>query len=148
MILVLLYKFSESQDSIIGYRLCEKLVEEGFDLLVTSTSKNEEKQAEVEAARCMTETLTGNVRIIEVEPKVLDAPTPERIFNFQRTHFPQPATPDAIEAVTDTLPGTAQTAVELKKMYNLLLVLVPVTKVSTTEESLKAEEIRLVSFAD
>ena len=128
--------------------MCEKLVEEGFDLLVTSTSKNEEKQAEVEAARRMTETLTGNVRFIEVEPKALDAPTPERIFNFQRTHFPQPATPDAIEAVIGILPGTAQTAVELKKMYNLLLALVPVTKVSTTEESLKAEVIRLVSFAD
>ena len=50
MILVLLHKFSETQDSIIGYRLCEKLVEEGFDLLVTSTSKNQEKQAELEAA--------------------------------------------------------------------------------------------------
>ena len=148
MFLVLLHNFSESQDSVIGYRLCEKLVEEGFDLLVTSTSRDEEKQAEIEVARRMTETLTGSVRIIETEPDVLDAPTPERIFNFQRTHFPQPATPDAIEAVIGTLPGTVQSAVELKKMYNLLLVLVAVTKVSTTEESLKAEVIRLVSLAD
>ena len=133
---------------MIGYRLCEKLVKEGFDLLVTSTSTNEKKQAEIEAARRMTETFTGNVRIIETEPEVLDDPTPERILNFQRTHFPQPGTPDAIEAVIGTLPGTAQTAVELKKMYNLPLVLLAVTKVSTTEQSLKAEVIRLVSFAD
>ena len=148
MILVLLYKFSESQDSIIGYKLCEKLVEEGFDLLVTSTSRNEERQAETVAARRMTEKLAGSVRIIEVEPDILDAPTPEGIFNLHRTHFSRPAIPEAIEAVIGTLPGTAQTAVEVKKMYNFLLVLVAVTKVSTTKESLKAEVIKLVSFAD
>ena len=148
MILVLLYKVSESQDSIIGYRLCEKLVEEGFDLLVTSTSKNKEKQAEIEAARHMTETLTGSVRIIETEPDVLDTPTPERILNLHRTHFSRPAIPEAIEAVIGTLPGTVQTAVELKKMLNLPLVLLAATKVSTTRESLKTELLRLVSFAD
>ena len=148
MILVLLYKFSESHDSIIGYKVCEKLVEEGFDLLVTSTSKNEEKQTEIEAAMRMTETLTGSVRIIETESDVLDNPTPEKIFNFQRTHFPQPATPDTIEAVIGTLPGTAQTAVEVKKMLNLPLVFLTATKVSTTRESLEAELLRLMSFAD
>ena len=146
MILVLLYKFSGSQDSIIGYRLCEKLVEEGFDLLVTSTSRNEEKQAEIAAARRMTETLTGSVRIIETEPDVLDAPTQERIFNLHRT-----AIPDVIEAVIGTLPGTVQTAVELKKMLKMLnvpLILLAATKVATTRESLTAELLRWVSFAD
>ena len=136
MILVLLYKFSESQDSIIGYRLCEKLVEEGYDLLVTSTSRDEEKQAETESARYMSETLAGSVRIIEVEPEDLDAPTPE-IFNFQRTLFPQPATPDAIETVVGILPETAETAVELKKMLNVPLVLLAARKVSTTRQNLK-----------
>ena len=145
MILVLLYKFSEYQDSIIGYRLCEKLVEEGFNLWVTSTSSDEEKQAEIEAARRMTESLAGSVRIIEMKPEILDAP---RIFNLQRALFSEPAIPDDIETVIGILPETAETAVELKKMLNVPFVLLAARKVSTTRQNLKTDVIRLVHFAD
>ena len=148
MILVLLHKFSESQDSIIGYKLCEKLAEEGFDLLVTSTTKNVEQQAEVKAANCMTETLTGSVRITEVEPEVLETPTPERIYNLQRSHFSRPTDANAIEAIIGALPGTAQCAIELKNMMYCRVILLAQMKISTTKENFKAEVRRLASCAD
>ena len=148
MILVLLYKFSESQDSIIGYKLCEKLVEEGYDLLVTSVAKDKEKEAEIEAARRMTETLTGSVRIIEVEQELLDAPTPESFSNLQRTYYPEHLDPSAIEMILGTLPGTAQVAIELKNMFCCRLVLLAETKISTTKENLRAEVRRLASCSD
>ena len=139
MILVFLNKFSESQDSIIGYRLCEKLAEEGFDLLVTSTSKKKEKRSEIQAARRMTKTLTGSVRIVEVDREVLEAPTPERIIAFQGTLSSQLPDPSAVNVIFGTLPGTAQCAIELKNMIHCQLILLTQTKISTTKENLKAE---------
>ena len=38
MILVLLTRFSESEDSIFGYKLCQVLAEQGHELYVTSVS--------------------------------------------------------------------------------------------------------------
>ena len=40
MILVLLSSFSESLDSLHGFKLCQKLAEDGCDVLVTTTSQS------------------------------------------------------------------------------------------------------------
>ena len=66
MILVLLYRFCESLDSLIGYKLCQKLVHEGHHLCVTTTARSEEK-AEIRAAEHMSENANGLVRILEPE---------------------------------------------------------------------------------
>ena len=96
--------------------MCEKLVEEGLDLFVTSTSKKKEKRAEIQAARRMTRTFTGSVRIVAVEQEVLDSPTLEMVIAFQRTLTSQLPHPSAINVIFGTLPGTAQCATELKNI--------------------------------
>ena len=65
MILVLLYRFNESEDSILGYRLCNKLVREGHDLLVTTTSKKEEIKREEESARDLSEKYKGSITLLK-----------------------------------------------------------------------------------
>ena len=55
MILVLLYRFSESLDSIIGYNFCKFLVQKGYDLLVTSTATGTDLENEKKVAKRLSE---------------------------------------------------------------------------------------------
>ena len=86
-ILVLLYKFCESPDSIIGYKLCEKLVQEGYDVLVTSTSASKAREAEKKAAESMTKSLDGSIQIVEPEAEELEQPSPEWIAQVTQDVF-------------------------------------------------------------
>ena len=71
MILVLLCRFSESEESLPGYILCQKLVQEGQQILVTSTAKNNELIEEKKAAAWMTENWAGSVQIVAPDYKEL-----------------------------------------------------------------------------
>ena len=82
IILVLLYRFSESQDSILGYKLCEKLVQEGHNLMVTSTAGKEELEIENEAAKKMTEQFKGSVHVISPDHDELGESSFEWIAKF------------------------------------------------------------------
>ena len=55
MILVLLYKFDESQESLLGFQLCRRLVQDGHDLLVTTTSTANWLEEEKQRAKQLTE---------------------------------------------------------------------------------------------
>ena len=147
MILVLLYRFSESQDSIIGYRLCEILAQEGHHLLVTSTSNVEERDAERKAAHRMTQSYKGSVELIEPESEELEKPSPEWIAKLHKTYFGQMAELQNVQMIIGTLPGTSKTAVELKKILNCRLILLATTKVPA-DEKLKKEVRKFTSYAD
>ena len=147
MILVLLYRFCESLDSIIGYKLCEQLVHEGHDVLVTTTSKADQREAEKEAAQGMTELYKGSINILEPECEELEEPSPEWIAKLRRTYFPQLELQEGIQTVIGILPGTSQTAVELKEILNYHVILLATTKV-TLEEEVKKEVLKLLSYAD
>ena len=65
MILVLLYRFNESPDSIAGYKLCETLVKEGHDLLVTSTTpEGPLRDIEIKKAEELTKEFVGRIGVL------------------------------------------------------------------------------------
>ena len=146
-IVALLYKFCESPQAIIGCRLCETLVQEGYDLLVTSTSTLKERKAEKEAAEWMTKMFRGSIQIVEPEAEEFEEPSPELIAKLHKTYFGQLTNLAGVHAVIGILPGTSQTAVELKKILRCRLVLLATTYVPTVEE-LKKEVRKLILNAD
>ena len=146
-ILVLLYRLCESPDCIVGYNLCEKLVQEGYDLLVTTTSSIKEREAEKAAAESMTKSWKGSIEIIEPESEELEEPSPEWIAKLHKTYFPRLVYRSDIETIIGTLPGTSQTAVELKKILSCRLILLATTK-TPLDEKLKKEGRKLASYAD
>ena len=87
MILVLLYRFSESEDSILGYRLCKKLVQEGHHLLVTITAKHEEIRGEEESARTMSQKYMGKITLLKPECEEDEEPSPKWIAKLHKTYF-------------------------------------------------------------
>ena len=148
MILVLLYRFCESQDSIVGFRLCEKLAQDGHEVLVTSTSNHKERLDEVKVAERITEKCTGSIEVIEPESEELEEPSPEWIAKLHKTYFPQLQDRKDVQTVIGTLPGTSQTALALQKKLRCRLVLLATTKMTTNQESLKTEICRLAWHAD
>ena len=148
MILVLLYRFCESQNSIVGFRLCEKLAQNGHEVLVTSTSNREERLNEVQVAKQLTEKYTGSIKVIEPESEELEEPSPEWIAKLHRTYFPQLQDRKDVRTVIGTLPGTSQTALALQEKLKCCLVLLATTKMTRNEESLKKEICRVASHAD
>ena len=148
MILVLLYRFCESQDSIVGFRLCEKLAQDGHEVLVTSTSSHKERLDEIKVAKHITEQYIGSIKVIQPESEELEEPSPEWIAKLHRTYFPQLADCKDVQTVIGTLPGTSQTALELQKKLKCRLVLLATTKMTTNQESLKTEICRVSSHAD
>ena len=125
MILVLLYRFSESDDSILGYQLCQKLVQEGYHLLVTTTAKHEELEKEEEVARQMSEEWKGSITLLKPEYEELEEPTPRWIAKLYKTYFGclLELQDLNVDAIIGTLPGTTKTAVELKTVLKCKLVL-------------------------
>ena len=88
MILVLLYKFSESGESLLGYQLCLKLVKEGHHLYVTTTStKGGWLKKEIEDAKRITETSKGSITLLEPKCRESEESSPEWITNMHKHYF-------------------------------------------------------------
>ena len=148
MILVLLYRFCEALDSLVGYKLCQKLVHEGHHLFVTTTARREEAKAEMLAAEQMSKSGNGSVTILEPEYEELEEPTPEWIAKLHKTYFSNLQVLKNVDLIIGALPGTTKTAVDLKKSLNCKLVLLAATKIGADEEQLKSEINRLCPEAD
>ena len=146
MILVLLYKFSESVETLIGYQLCKKLVQNGEDIYVTTTSTGMRLKAEIQNARNMTKKFSGSITILEPRYQVKEEPTSEWIANLHK-NFDYLSNLQYIDAVIGVLPGTTQTAVKLKTTLNCKLVLLAAAKIGENEE-MKKEINMLTNEAD
>ena len=146
MILVLLYRFSESVDTLIGYQLCQRLVQNGRDIYVTTTSTGKWLNAEIQNARDMTKKSSGSITILEPRSQGMDEPTSEWIANLHK-NFEYLSNLKHIDAVIGMLPGTTQTAVGLKKTFNCKLVLLAAAKIGEGEEMKKEINI-LTNEAD
>ena len=150
MILVLLYRFSESEDSILGYTLCKKLVQEGHHLLVTTTAKKEEVKRERQNARELSERYEGSVTLLEPEYEEEEEPSPKWITKLHKTYFGYLSQLQdlKVHTVVGTLPGTTKTGVDLKKALKCKLVLLAATKIGTHREDLEKEVYKLAGHAD
>ena len=135
-------------DSLIGYRLCQKLVEEGYDLLVTTTAKGEHLDNEIKAAKQMTQTLKGTVTLAEPEHEEFEEPSTEWIVKFHKHYFAYLSGLENVDTIIGTLPGTTKTAVDLKRALQCKLILLAATKIGGEQEDLKAEINSLIPEAD
>ena len=64
MILVLLTRFCESGDSVVGYQLCQALAKQGHDLYVTTISTGKKLEAEMKNAEEVNMSEKGNVTLL------------------------------------------------------------------------------------
>ena len=148
MILVLLYRFNESPESLPGYILCQKLIQWGHDLLVTSTAGTDELKEEKQAARLMAEKWRGSVAIVEPDFEELEEPTLEWIARSHKQYFGHLSVQNDVHTIIGTFPGTAKTVVDLKGDLACRLVLLTTTKIEADQEDQRAEARRLCGSAD
>ena len=148
MILILLYRFSESHETLLGYQLCLKLVKEGHHLYVTTTSTGGWLKAEIQKAEQLTEDSDGSITLLTPQCRDYEQPSPEWIANFHKQYFGYLCEHTEINGIVGILPGTAQTAVELKEILKCTLVLLATTKIGGGKGELTNEINRLVQRAD
>ena len=147
-ILVLLYKFSESPGSLLGYQLCLQLVRQGYKLYVTTTSRGKWLKLEIAKAEELTRIYSGSIKVLAAQCSDSDQSPLEWITNLHRQYFPDLSKLHKVESIIGLLPGTTQTAVDLKKILNCKLVLLATTKVGDHEEDLKKELSQAMRDAD
>ena len=149
MSLVLLYRFSESEDSILGFRLCQRIVEEGQDIYATTTTpKNQGLQEELECARRMTDKFPGSVTLLQPHYEEFEEPSPGWISKLHKAYFWYLLGPENVHTIIGTLPGTTITAVDLATQLKCKLVLLATTKIGTYQDELKTEIKNLAEVAD
>ena len=148
MILVLLNKFSESPDSLLGYQLCLQLVKQGHRLYVTTTSTAKWLKSEIAKAEELTDNNRGSITVLAAQCNDSDQSSPEWITNLHRHYFPDLSKLKDVESIVGLLPGTTQAALELRKDLNCKLVLLATTKVRDHEEDLKEQLSQAMRDAD
>ena len=146
--LVFLYRFSESQDSILGYKLCQKLVQEGHNLLVTSTAGKEELKREIEDAERITSEFKGSIKVVSPECEEREEPSFEWIAKLHKHYFECLSELKNVHTIVGLLPGTTKTAVDLKNILHCKLVLLATAKIGTDRQDLKTEINSLSENAD
>ena len=138
MTLVLLSRFHESRDSLAGYKLCEKLVQDGHQLYVTSTApKGSDLDSKIQNAAKMNAQLPGNFGVLLPECDEFDEPSLEWIDKYHKTYFGYLTELEGIDTIIGTLPGTTKTTVDLKKALKCKLYFLPHVKLELTRMNLK-----------
>ena len=137
MILVLLNKFCESQDSILGLTICKTLAKEGHKMYVTTTSTGEELENERSKANAISNE-SGSILLFEPERENEEEPNKEWITTIQhKKHFSYLQLYDDVRIIIGTWPETAQTAVELKEELKNSRLILASSRIMDSAESLK-----------
>ena len=146
-ILVLLHRFSESQESCLGYQLCQKLVKEGYHLLVSTTSSGKKLENENQKAKWLTDTFSGSVTLLEPLYGEQEKPSVEWIEHPNNQHF-QLSQLKNVMLTVGMLPGTSQTSAYLKEKLHCKLVLLVTSIIASNNNDLKKEICTLSEKAD
>ena len=148
MILFLQSGFSESGDTLPGFKLCQHLVNHGYHVNVTTTSSGARLQSEKTLAKELTAKSRGSVNLLEPRYLKNECPSSGWIANQHRHYFGYLSEIKDVDTIIGTIPGTLQTSVDLKKAFKCKLVLLPTIKVKADQEDLKKEINSLAEFAD
>ena len=116
MILVLLSRFSESTESLLGFQLCLQLVKLGYELYMTTTSTVKRFESESKTANDVSGKFEGSITLIQAQGVDLDQP------DLHSSGFENLRKLQNMETVIGLFPFTARTAVELKHVLNCKLV--------------------------
>ena len=143
--LVLLSRFSEAIGYLPAYLLCMKLVKRGDN--VTTTSTGEQLNAEIERVEKLTEKYDGIIELLQPKYCHLEKPSPKWIQNLPKQYFSYLFDYN-VDCIYGTLPGTAQTAIELKERLKSKVVLLAICKVGTLEQNLRTDIINSAIAAD
>ena len=148
MILILLSRFSESGYSLAGYKLCQYLVNKGYDICVTTTATCGWLKTELKNAKHLTEDLKGSITLLEPKCLEKDEPSSQWIAKYHKTYFGYLADFQDVDTIIGTLPETAQAAVDLKKDLNCKLILLITIKIEAEQEELKKGLNKLAEESD
>ena len=129
--------------------MCQTLAKEGHHLYVTTTSrKGGWLTKEIQNAKIITEKSKGSITLLEPKCHELEEPSPTWIANMHKHYFGYLSELQNIDTIVGTLPGTIQTAVDLKEVLNSRLVLLATTKIVEEQEELMKEINDLAKSAD
>ena len=145
--LVLLSRFSESPESLPAFLLCIKLVKKGHHVYVTTTTMGKDLIAEFERAKQLTEEYDGSIELLLPKFRDYEKPSPEWIQNLPGQYF-SCLSQYNVDCIYGTLPGTAQTAVELKDTLNCKVILLATCKLGSSEQNLRSDNINSARAAD
>ena len=147
MILVLLTRFCDSEESIAGYKLCQVLVKQGHELYVTTISTGEAIEAEIRNAEEISMKGKGNVTLLHPNYAKHELPNPEWIVMHYQKYFSYLSKMNDVEVIIGLLPGTEETATELKALLECRLILLSCTKMEISVDDLNATH-KLTEFVD
>ena len=141
MILVLLYSFNEADESIMGYRFCQKLLQEGHDLMVTTTTpKKHGLYKELKVAKQMRKKWGRKLKVVQPRYEEFEKPEPGWIDKYYKTYFWCLTKQTNVNAIVGLLPGTTKAAIALNKILKCKrLVLLATSKIDTDLPALRKE---------
>ena len=146
-ILVLMSTFSECEESLPAFLLTLKLAKIGHHVYVTTTSTDHQLDEETKKARQLTEVYDGHIELLEPQAVPLETSSLEWIQNQhgQRVLFLSKL---KVQNVVGTLPGTAQTAIQLREMLNCKTILLATCKIEATDQNMREYVIKSARAAD
>ena len=149
MILVLLSRFSDHQQGIVEFSLCQKLAEQGYQLYVTTTSTGNVLQREIQKAADISSRVKGGVTLLQPQWKEDENPKEEWIVTKHEQYFSFLTEFNNIQAVIGLLPGTEEAAVELKEALDCKLVFLASSIISEEVYQSKQTDLdRVAQIAD
>ena len=151
-VLILLYRFSELGETVFGFKLCQKLVQEGYHLYVTTTTpEGAQLRAEKKKAEQLSQTYSGSITLLEpLHDKEFEGWTSVWVGKRYNQYFGYLSEYGDVKTTIGVLPGTANTAVKLKDILNCNLVLLAASKLEGlgNPDELKEELVRIGKKAD
>ena len=147
LILVLLHRLGDTYESCLGYQLCQKLLKEGYHLLVSTTSSGKRLELESQKAKWLTDNSPGSITLLESHYGEQEEPSVQWIEHPKNNYFLHLSKLQHVKLIVGTMPGTSQTAVDLKEMLGCKLVLLATAKIEPIQRQIiyklseKADEI-------
>ena len=149
MILALLTRFSDSRESIVEFLLCQKLAEQGYQLYVTTTSTDEVLEQEIQKTDDISTRAKGSVTLLQPQCDEGEDPKAEWIVTHHEKYFGFLSELSDIQAVIGLLPGTEDTAIELKEALDCQLVILGSTEIPhELYENKQDDLVRVAQKAD
>ena len=153
MILLLLTRFSPSED-LFGFQLSQILVQQGHHIYVTTTALGDALHEEIKNASDINIQSKGSVTLFSPEHGKHEKSSTDWITMHHKKYFSYLSKIDDIETVIGMLPGTDQTAIEIKESLKCRLILTAFSKGETNKGNLqmftdmvsKADELWTIGF--
>ena len=120
----------------------------GHHIYVTTTSTGDWLKAEIQKAEQLSEDSEGSMTLLTPKCTDYEQPSPEWIVNFYKQYFGFLSEHREIKVIIGTLPGTAQTGIELKENLNCRLILLPTIKIGGGIGEITQEVTSLAQRAD